>query len=200
MSISLYVAHQASTTKTHSLWRARGLSGLRPQPGLRSFQLSPTSCYRRAVTDKLLPTSCYRKAGYRKAGGLRRGNSWSGERRKRGFHARPFEPYPVPVLGAVFPLLERFRGHLSPKVIKIKIQKLTLVEVRRAWRGTGIERLSSTRKRASPKQRNSVPFRLHVLPGEDLTSSQYKHGLIAFCAKKLTTQRFYYYFYEKIVL
>jgi hypothetical protein len=34
-------------------------------------------------------------------------------------HARPFEPCPVPVLGAVCPFLEPFRGHLSPKVIKI---------------------------------------------------------------------------------
>jgi hypothetical protein len=34
-------------------------------------------------------------------------------------HKRPFELYPVPVLGAVCPLLEPFRGHLSPKVIKI---------------------------------------------------------------------------------
>ena len=34
-------------------------------------------------------------------------------------HARPFGPYPVLVLGAVSSLLEPFRGHLSPKVIKI---------------------------------------------------------------------------------
>jgi hypothetical protein len=33
-------------------------------------------------------------------------------------HARPFEPYPVPVLGAVCPFLEPFRGHSSPKVVK----------------------------------------------------------------------------------
>ena len=34
-------------------------------------------------------------------------------------HARPFEPYPKDVLGAVRTFLEPFRGHLSPKVIKI---------------------------------------------------------------------------------
>ena len=36
-----------------------------------------------------------------------------------GHHARPFEPYPKEVLGAVRTFLEPFRGHLSPKVIKI---------------------------------------------------------------------------------
>ena len=34
-------------------------------------------------------------------------------------HARPFEPYPKLVLGAVSSFLEPFRGHLSPKVIQI---------------------------------------------------------------------------------
>ena len=34
-------------------------------------------------------------------------------------HARPFEPYPKDVLGAVRTFLEPFRGRLSPKVIKI---------------------------------------------------------------------------------
>ena len=34
-------------------------------------------------------------------------------------HARPFEPDPFLVLGAVSSFLEPFRGHSSPKVIKI---------------------------------------------------------------------------------
>ena len=50
-------------------------------------------------------------------------------------HARPFEPYPVPVLGAGCPFLEPFRGLLSPKGIKIFKNRL-LIEVRRAWRGS----------------------------------------------------------------
>jgi hypothetical protein len=45
----------------------------------------------------------------------------TGEHRSSGWrhHARPFEPYPKLVLGAVISFLEPFRGHLSPKVIKL---------------------------------------------------------------------------------
>jgi hypothetical protein len=43
-------------------------------------------------------------------------------------HARPFEPYPRVVLGAIGSFLEPFRGHLSPKVIKI-FKKWLLIEV-----------------------------------------------------------------------
>ena len=52
-------------------------------------------------------------------------------------HARPFEPYPKLVLGAVSSFLEPFRGHLSPKIKKI-FENGLLIEVRRDWRGTDI--------------------------------------------------------------
>ena len=66
--------------------------------------------------------------------------SWDdlGEKRETVVdHARPFEPYPKDVLGAVRTFLEPFHGHLWPKVIKIFKDGL-LIEVRRAWRGTNL--------------------------------------------------------------
>ena len=35
------------------------------------------------------------------------------------YHARPFEPYPSIVLGAIVSFLEPFRENLSPKVVGI---------------------------------------------------------------------------------
>ena len=114
---------QGGETKTKTMWLRRGLKQMQRFPSMYGSQQTKHMMQNIGVEEAWESDPTAIAATYE----LKKSSEF-----EDGFN-RPISPrvlrgmwgYPVPVLGAISPLLEPFRGHLSPNIDNV-IEKLTL--------------------------------------------------------------------------